>query len=55
MEHIKNGVEFSDMDDETKDKLIREMCFDPCDPCKEDVICDDCDHYKNRFVEGETK
>ena len=49
MEHIKNGVEFSDMDDETKDKLIREMCFDPCDPCKEDVICDDCDHYKNRF------
>ena len=50
MEHIKNGIEFSDMDDKTKDKVIREICIDPCNPsCKESVICDNCDHYKNRF------
>ncbi len=53
MEHIRNGITFSDLDVETQDKLIKELvekyCIDPCDPCKEDVICDDCDHYKNRF------
>ncbi len=52
MEHIKNGIAFSDMDVETQDKLIKELvkkyCIDPCDPCKEEIDCNDSDHFKNR-------
>ena len=45
MEHIKNVVEFSDMDIETKDKLIKELCsnslnFYHCDFCKKVSECD---------------
>ncbi len=58
MEHIKNGVEFSDMDIETKDKVIKELCSRLyVDPSGNDFIeiefeCDNCTHsWKESFYD----